>query len=643
MTNPEPSDRRPAPRVAPGGRGGPRHQGQRSERGGARLTVVAVVAALAAAAAIAWLATSRRADAVRERPVPPVSTDLSLSPLPGHADRKFPTELDYKLDLLDPAKDGWDTEVFSDAINEQLHHLADALEGRALSAEAAGTLVAERFSGSPLRPPNLEPVFHDAAFTVRRAAGTAAAGRHTGLAGFTAAVARLLEPYRRGEPLRVKLKLSHITPQADVIATVVDFQASGPAADGRLQQNAIWELEWTRPADGDAPLLTGLVVRDYEESSGPADGDPLFEDLTATALGGDPVFAAQIVPGRAHWGGMLDVAFGEQILGHQGLAIGDVNGDGLDDVYLAQGGGLPNRLFLQRPDGTAVDAAAAAGVDYLDLTTAALILDFDNDGDQDLVTSSGPLVFHANDGRGRFEVKAVVPTSIVYSLAAADYDRDGDLDLYACKYGSPELDPPTPYHDANNGTPNLMLRNDGLWRFADVTREVGLDENNRRYSFAAAWADYDDDGDDDLFVANDFGRDNLYRNDGGRFRDVAAEAGVDDISAGMSAAWGDYNGDGLLDLYIGNMWSSAGLRTTYQPRFKDGDAGATLPLYQRHARGNTLYQNAGDGSFRDVSLETGVTMGRWAWASKFADINNDGREDLFVANGYVTNDDPHDL
>jgi hypothetical protein len=331
------------------------------------------------------------------------------------------------------------------------------------------------------------------------------------------------------------------------------------------------------------------------------------------------------------------------VLGHQGLAVGDVDGDGLDDVFVSQGGGLPNRLYIQQPDGTVVDRAAAAGVDYLDLTTSALLLDLDNDGDQDLVTASGPLVFHSNDGHGNFSMETVFPTSPVYTLAAADFDSDGDLDIYACKYGSPNKNPPLPYHDANNGTPNLMLRNDGHWRFNDVTREIGLDENDRRYSFAAAWVDYDDDGDPDLYVANDFGRNNLYRNDDGMFTDVARAAGVEDISAGMSVTWGDYNADGRMDLYVSNMFSAAGNRTTYQRHFKEDSDGAILSNYQRHARGNSLFENSGDGTFRDVSVDAGVTMGRWAWGSKFVDLNNDGLEDIFVVNGYVTNDDTKDL
>ena len=104
----------------------------------------------------------------------------------------------------------------------------------------------------------------------------------------------------------------------------------------------------------------------------------------------------------------------------------------------------------------------------------------------------------------------------------------------------------------------------------------------------------------------------------------------------MSVTWADYNRDGLMDLYVSNMFSSAGNRIAYQRQFKAGVDDATLSQYQRHARGNTLFANRGDG-FDDVSVPAGVTMGRWAWSSNFLDINNDGGDDLFVANGFITN------
>ena len=151
------------------------------------------------------------------------------------------------------------------------------------------------------------------------------------------------------------------------------------------------------------------------------------------------------------------------------------------------------------------------------------------------------------------------------------------------------------------------------------------------------------DGDLDLYVANDYGRNCLYRNDGGHFSDVAATAGVEDIAAGMSVSWCDYNGDGRPDLYVGNMFSSAGERIAYQRRFQPGADDEVRRQFQRHARGNTLFENTGEGTFRDVSLDRDVTMGRWAWGSPFVDINNDGRPDLLVANGYITGEDTRDL
>jgi hypothetical protein len=321
-------------------------------------------------------------------------------------------------------------------------------------------------------------------------------------------------------------------------------------------------------------------------------------------------------------------------------------------VYVCQTGGLPNRLLVQNPDGTATDTAPDAGVDVMERTHAALLVDLDNDGDQDLVLGTEPaLVIFANDGSGKFTIKSVGDLPNPFSLTAADFDADGDLDLYACYYAAYSMYQknaglglqPIPYFDANNGSPNALLRNDGELKFTEVTHDVGLDENNTRWSFAASWEDYDNDGDLDLYVANDFGRNNLYRNDGGKFKDVAAEAGVEDVASGMSASWGDYNRDGLMDLYVGNMFSSAGGRITYQRQFHQSSNAQVKGYLQRLARGNTLYLNSSGGTFLDVSEPANVTMGRWSWSSNWVDLNNDGWQDLVVANGYITNEQPDDL
>jgi hypothetical protein len=132
-------------------------------------------------------------------------------------------------------------------------------------------------------------------------------------------------------------------------------------------------------------------------------------------------------------------------------------------------------------------------------------------------------------------------------------------------------------------------------------------------------------------------------NESGMFRDVAAELSVEDMAGGMSVSWGDCNQDGLMDIYVGNMYSAAGNRVTYQRRFLGGRSADSSTGIQRMARGNTLFLANAGAAFSDVSQAAGVMMGRWAWSSKFADLNNDGREDLVVANGYFTNVRPDDL
>ena len=377
----------------------------------------------------------------------------------------------------------------------------------------------------------------------------------------------------------------------------------------------------------------------------------MFSDCTESVFEGLPVLNEQLIHGRDYWYGNLEGTIGVEGRGN-GIAIGDVNGDGLDDIYFCQPAALPNRLFLRQADGSMVDASAASGVDWLDSTRAAIFVDLDNDGDQDLVlTHSTTVVVQENDGNGNFSVRQTVDTiSRLFSINAIDYDNDSDLDLFICGYSSaanarPEdvFVSPVPYHDANNGGPNYLLRSDGNWEFTDVTKQVGLDANNLRFSLASTWDDFDNDGDLDLYVANDFGRNNLYRQDAGSFIDIAGDADVEDIGPGMSATWNDYNNDGFVDLYVSNMFSSAGSRITHNAQFKPGVDDKDLAGFRRHARGNSLFQNDRQGGFVDQSVPSAVTMGRWAWGSLFADLNNDGWRDIYVANGFVTADDNNDL
>ncbi|HVS18365.1 MAG TPA: CRTAC1 family protein, partial [Planctomycetota bacterium] len=396
-----------------------------------------------------------------------------------------------------------------------------------------------------------------------------------------------------------------------------------------------WEDDGGRPRLVHAERRTAAAQAAVAESA-------LFEERTRQAFGDDAAFDDEFLRGPDAYYFHSDRLSGFDLICNHGMAVGDLDGDGWEDLYVCMAPGLPNRLYLREPDGGVRDVAANLGVAYLDSTRSALILDLDGDGRRDLVCAVGSdLLVHWNEG-----ATLSAPTVLrapsgedVFSMAAADYDGDGDLDIYACRYSSQGVMQgfPTPYHDARNGSPNLLWRNDGARTFEDVTAAVGLDEGNTRYSFAALWEDFDDDGDPDLYVANDFGSNHYWRNDGGRFTDVAREVGAEDMAAGMGLAVGDVDGDGDLDLYVSNMYAAAGLRSTSRAeRFLAGRSADVLPLYRRHARGNTLLVNRGDGTWEDRSEASGAARAGWAWGALFLDVENDGDLDIYSPNGFAS-------
>ncbi len=380
---------------------------------------------------------------------------------------------------------------------------------------------------------------------------------------------------------------------------------------------------------------------------------PWFDEVTPTLVRQRAVFPANNCShGVPYWRERLDSASGIDVYGQNGIAAGDIDNDGWDEIYVCQPGGLPNRLYKRRGDGTMEDITERAGVGLLDNTACALFVDFRNSGLQDLValTAAGPLYF-LNRGDGTFRHKPEAfrfesPARGAFTgMSAADYDGDGRVDLYLCTYiyfqSEDQYSYPAPYHDARNGPPNFLFHNEltgaGEGAFVDVTAATGLSENNDRYSFAPAWCDYDGDGRPDLYVANDFGRNNLYKNEGGRFRDVAAEAGVEDLGPGMSAAWLDYDNDGRPDLYVTNMWTAAGQRLIESEAFSPVARDHLNDAYRRHAKGNSLHRNRGDGTFEESSAAEHVEMGRWAWSGDAFDFDGDGTPELYVTAGMITN------
>ena len=432
------------------------------------------------------------------------------------------------------------------------------------------------------------------------------------------------------------------------LQTRVRYELVGSGGDfHREQRVGFWELEWTA---------------DYRLQHWRANGETRsrsaqqwFTDIAQQAIGHNASYSEQLIHGVDYWRTCLDGACGIDIYGHNGVAVGDIDNDGFDDVYICQPAGLPNRLYRNRGDGTFDDITETSGVGILENTACALFADFDNNGRQDLlvVRANGPLLF-LNQGEGKFRLKpdafqfANPPQGTFTGAAAADYDRDGWLDVYFCLYvyyqGTDQYKYPTPYYAAENGPPNFMLRNNRDGTFRDVTRKTGLNQNNTRYSFCCGWSDYNGDGWPDLYVVNDFGRKNLYRNNtDGTFTDIAAQAGVEDVGAGMSVSWSDYDNDGAPDLYVADMWTAAGERISADDNFKKDSPAEIRALYQKHTMGNSLFRNRGNGAFEDATLLAQIGNGRWAWSSDAWDFDHDGFADLYIANGMVSGPIRQDL
>ena len=632
----------------------------RQDRSSYRLFAVVLLAILCLAAGGIWhLRRQSHFGPTHNNTANQISSVEKLPVVPSSTAQSAASELAEQYEHVDPMRAGWETEAFSEIVESRLKDIGKLLTGPPHpETYTLPEFIGDEFSCNRLRPSSLVRVFADSCLAVYRT-GNNESDQVVKTADLVQELAILTECYTEDTDIRVKFKVVRIDRKQDTASTVVYYQSAGRNSTSTTQQSADWHCIWALGSEDVPPRLVSVRVTDYEEVRHDRAYGHGFVDLTEAVLGDNPSWQDQLIYGIDHWRGRMTRMVGPSIRGHHGIAIGDANGDGFEDLYVCRPRGLPDRLFLQNPDGTATDVSAEANVEWLEDSRAALFLDLDQDGDQDLVVSCQiGLLFLSNDGTGCFSLMAKrFMSDDPMSLAAADYDNDRYPDIYVCgtipifsvpgpNFSAADDSPlgvPIPYHDAENGGRNVLFRNMGDWQFVDVTGEVGLDVDNRRWSFAASWDDFDSDGDQDLYVANDNGRNNLYRNDAGFFVDVAMDSGVEDMAAGMSVSWGDFNNDGQTDLYVSNMFSSAGNRIAYQRQFQSDARENVRHQFRRHARGNTLFENAGNGTFRDVSVEQGVTMGRWAWASRFVDINNDGFEDIIVANGYVTQEDTGDL
>jgi Tfp pilus assembly protein PilF len=580
------------------------------------------------------------------------TTGLSQTADPKARPPDVPEFLQPFLKQLEPGNDAFPLEAHVKAIDVRLQELSTALRGSHTHLAAATKSVLDpAFRGARLLPSD-DPTAGQTPLEVRRAKDLP---RDLMLdsSAFAGELQRLTADLR--DVSVAEFLITAIEPDGAVqepmrVRTTVRYDVVGAGTSAyRVEHVGEWEIGWQRNTSG--WQITRWSALSHVVSRARA---PLFTEITASALGRNDSFGRQLDIDLDSWMATIDSVLTRDSNGHHGVAVGDADGDGLDDLYVAQPAGLPNRLFRNRGDSTFEDITDSAGVGVLDDTASSLFVDVDNDGDEDLVlaTSTVPMLF-LNDGKGHFTPVsngfqfATPLQGVLTSISMADYDRDGFVDLYLCVYsyffgaGEDKAGTPAPYYDARNGPPGVLFRNDGHGRFVDATADAGLGKGNDRYHFAAAWGDYDGDGWPDLLVANDFGTKDLYHNLGRRnghvtFEDVASAAGVLDYGAGMSAAFVDYDNDGSLDIYTGNMWSAPGQRVTAAPGFMPDATPDVRAHYRHHARGNSLLRNLGNGRFEDTSVAAHATMGRWAWSSDAIDFDNDGWEDLYIVNGMLT-------
>jgi hypothetical protein len=252
---------------------------------------------------------------------------------------------------------------------------------------------------------------------------------------------------------------------------------------------------------------------------------------------------------------------------------GDYDNDGYDDLYIVKWG--RNLLFHNNRNGTFSDVTDQAGVGDWGNGNAAIFFDYNRDGYLDL--------YIGNYFR-KVNLWHLPTTRIMHSN----------------------------FETARDGGANVLYRNNKNGTFTDVSKQADVADTGWTLDVGAA--DYDNDGDLDLYVANDFGPDKLFRNNGnGTFTDVSVKAIGEDTRKGMNAEFGDFNNDGFLDIYVSNIMTKEYLK-----------------------EGNMLFRNNGDGTFADIAPEAGVADGGWAWAAKFFDYDNDGDLDIYCANGFIS-------
>ncbi len=322
----------------------------------------------------------------------------------------------------------------------------------------------------------------------------------------------------------------------------------------------------------------------------------------------------------------------------QPLMLRDLNGDRLVDVVL---GGM-NQILWNQGDGE-FSKAALCPHPVSQPPDTGLLADLNGDGRVDIVTfhPNGALrVLQGNDANS-FDAPtgaALVAFNNPTTVTGGDIDQDGDIDLFVGQYKvvfkGGQM--PTPYFDANDGYPSFLLRNKGNGHFEDITIESGLDHKRHRRTYGSSFCDVTNDGLLDLVVVSDFAGVDVYRGDGkGGFQDITKTFIDSPKLFGMGHAYGDFDGDGNLDLFVTGMSSTTASRLEgmklRRPDFEQHNQMRTTMAY-----GNRMYLWHNNNSMRQPTFLDSVAHTGWSWGCASGDLDNDGDEDIYVANGHLS-------
>lgn len=458
----------------------------------------------------------------------------------------------------------------------------------------------------------------------------------------------MLDPWKDSSQFRIEFKLHTVVDRpnyfdaevrADIFGTVESPTARVNGAQSEVGRTAtgLWQIIWQKGEPGSDPRIKKINVLAHEETINYIGGGTLFRDCTQSVLRNAPDVQKKLSFGLDAWAKQIP---GLDITGNCGLAIGDVNNDGLDDVYVCQPHGMANMLLIQNPDGTADDAAKVAGVDIFDHSSSALLVDIDNDRRQDLVVATdSKLVLYSNSGDGKFQLEYKLDIGhSTDSLSAIDFDQDGDLDFYLSKFRPVSrfddvFAQPKTKMSAINGGRNILLRNDEAWQFNEATSDVGISFNNQQYTRAAIWNDFDSDGDYDLYHANEFGQDVLFENQNAWFVELDKAEMLSTASNNTTVSAGDFNHDGRSDFFIGSNASFASLRIT-QDYINAG--GKQLKEAEGFGPSNKIIFKKDGSSFDSFELNAPILSSESTYGSVVADFNNDSWEDIAVTNGMLS-------